>query len=678
MLSNKGTFSLTILVVMLVLAFVASHAFAGDFKTELSIEDVSFADKSFPEYQHDTQVEFNTNTTVSVKFDKVVRYANGPVVGQSLDNFDESFKDSGVFTYHDVVILIYNEIGQVYDTKVGIDDVAGMRIEPRYPNQHDGKNYKITFDTITNRSDTDTQNRIEDYNRVLVYIKQGGVTAVDPAVAEADSKNAEGSVAFDLVRGDGEHVEPGDTVTEPYVLGISTTALRVRAGVTEPFEVKIRLSERPKTFTTDHIDVVEGKATEIILLEPDIYFDTADEDFSGYMRAVGDMIEESGGFLTVPYYPPTGREHLYYSYLVTIEPKFENKNDIVIKVKAFEDLVKPTRFDPHAPYKYTPPTAENRYIEGADKLTVKVGKEVLKDKTAGIEVKLLEDGIIPKDGYLVVTKSRADSAVRDPSGTADADDPKEVPSTTNRQPFGRTYNIVGGGGLPNLETFLTNGGTIDLVAPAAGLVISEIMWGSDASIADSFNSQYIEIRNTSGSQVKMGDGTHKLVFYPAGATLPDASVAANNIQDRVGTVGVSGYWSVAGKGQSGRTGIGEAPGDLAAVTPTQELISMQRSIDTTGVAADGTMASSWVASEPPGLNFDPTKEGTRIGSPGRAPVAYPVAPTPEPAPVTVPVAMPEDIRITEIMVDTGDGTTPTVDRTDERLWRGSQSRGLVS
>ena len=156
----------------------------------------------------------------------------------------------------------------------------------------------------------------------------------------------------------------------------------------------------------------------------------------------------------------------------------------------------------------------------------------------------------------------------------------------------------------------------------------------------------------------MGDGNHKLVFYPAGSTLPVMSVAANNVQDRVGTVGASGYWSVAGKGRSGRTGVGEAPGDLAAVTPTQSLISMQRAIDATGVAADGTMASSWAASVPPGLNFDPTIEGVRIGSPGRVPTAYPTAPTPETPAVTVPVAMPEDIMITEIMVDTGSGRLP--------------------
>ena len=88
---------------------------------------------------------------------------------------------------------------------------------------------------------------------------------------------------------------------------------------------------------------------------------------------------------------------------------------------------------------------------------------------------------------------------------------------------------------------------------------------------------------------------------------------------------------------------------------------MQRAIDATGVAADGTMASSWVQSSPPGLNFNPNVEGIRVGSPGAAPVAYPVAPTPEPATAPVPVvavAMADDIVISEIMVDTGNGRLP--------------------
>ena len=189
---NKIAFSLASLVVLLTLALVVPHALAGDFKTELSIEDVSFGDKSFPEYQHDIQSEFDRNTRVYVKFDKVVEYRGGPPDTLGGENFDD-FEDTGVFTHHDVVVLIYNEIGQVFATRTGAGSVV---IEPRDPNQHDGKNYTITFNTLIN---TDQTPRIEDHNRVLVYIKQGGVTAVDPAVAAADSKNAEGSVAKERV-----------------------------------------------------------------------------------------------------------------------------------------------------------------------------------------------------------------------------------------------------------------------------------------------------------------------------------------------------------------------------------------------------------------------------------------------------------------------------------------------
>ena len=151
MANNKTVFCLASLVMLLALAFVAPYALAVDFATELSVEDVSSADKSFPQYQHDNQVERRPDTSVYVKFDKVVEYVNGPEGGQNFADFDESFKDSGVFTYHDVVVQIYNEHGAVYDTKSGIDDVSGVSIEPRYPSEHDGQNYEITFDTITNR-----------------------------------------------------------------------------------------------------------------------------------------------------------------------------------------------------------------------------------------------------------------------------------------------------------------------------------------------------------------------------------------------------------------------------------------------------------------------------------------------------------------------------------------------
>ena len=169
----------------------------------------------------------------------------------------------------------------------------------------------------------------------------------------------------------------------------------------------------------------------------------------------------------------TGRDSMLHPYLVTITPKYANLNAVVVKVKTFEGQTIPA---PGASNKYTPPVTEAAYREGIDKLTIKIGQELLADKTAGIEVALLNEGVIPEDGYLVVAKDAGLSAVRSPG------DAKKSPVSTGRQPFGLTYNLIAGAALPNLEAFLINGGTIDVVAPAAGLVISEIMWGSDASI----------------------------------------------------------------------------------------------------------------------------------------------------------------------------------------------------
>ena len=608
MLSNQWTFSLKILVVLLVLACVAPLALAADFAMELSVEDVSFADKSFPRYRHDNQVELNTNTIVYVKFDKVVDYrAVPPTQGQQTPPSFDEFKDTGVFTHHDVVIQIYNEYGGVYRTLTGAGVVV---IEPSSRNQHDGKNFKITFNTRDNSGPTPST---EKHKSVLVSIKQGAVTAVDPEVPAADSKNALASVSFDLVSRDGlpgAYPDPqraGEFILapEPHVYGIWRTDQLVKtAGVTEPFKVRIRLSEQPNTFTTDHIDVTEGKATEIILLEP-VHEDV--DDFSDYIRAVG---REDNA-----YFPPTGRRNLHYHYLVTIEPKFENKNDIVIKVKAFEDLVKPTRFDPNAPYKYTPPASEGEYVEGADKLTVKVDKvNPGPDLTDGLEVLLNNKNgdnhiVIPKDGYLLVAESIAGSAIDPPPGNK-----HEAPKATERRDAQLKYNIIEAD-LPNLQARLINGVVMDVVAPK-GLMVTEVMWGEDSSLTDPSNSQWIELKNTSGEQLTLDKGKkdYKLVFYRHGETVP---TQADPIVDRIGTMtdGTgAGYWSPAGTGQGGRTGEGEKAADFAATIETTSIISMYRVAD----ATDGTLKASWMQSSPPNVNFDPDKSGVRVGTPGAA------------------------------------------------------------
>ena len=338
----------------------------------------------------------------------------------------------------------------------------------------------------------------------------------------------------------------------------------------------------------------------------------------------------------------TGRDGMLYPYSVTITPKYTKKGEIVgVRVKRFADTETDANW-------YMPPTKDSDYTDGFDQLTMITGTAAAAVATTpGQDVMISKGVVIPKDGYLVVAKSIAGSAVRNP-GTA-----TKAPANPPRQAFGLTYNLVAGA-LPNLESMLISGGTIDIVGPKK-LVISEIMWGTDASLANPDESQYIELRNVSGAAITAGDKDYKLVFYFAGST-PPAMTAASNIQDRVSTVG----WSIAGKGQGGRTGVDEAPGDAIAVAPTQELISMQRVIDAAGTAADGTMKGSWAGAVDRGFNFDPNKQGIRYGSPGRAPSMYPTTPLPpKPTPpATVAAAGATDIKITEIMVDSDNGRLP--------------------
>ena len=341
----------------------------------------------------------------------------------------------------------------------------------------------------------------------------------------------------------------------------------------------------------------------------------------------------------------TGTDAMLYPYLVVITPKYANTNNVVVKVKEFEDRTRPTSM------KYIPPSLEGDYTEGVDKLTILVAEaKVGTPLGAGFEVKIPNETRIPASGHLVLAKNNAGSGIKDNPGN-DKDEPKPA----ERTPAQLKYNLVEVGGLPNLETFLSNGGTIALVAPAgAGLYISEIMWGSDASLNPNNNSQWIEISNSGAASILTGDGTHKLVFYGLNETPASGAV------DTVGTVGTGGFWSIAGKGQSGRTGTGEQAADVVAVVPTLELISMQRKMMADGTPADGTLEGSWVQSKGPGVNFDLSQVGVRIGSPG-APIdaaKYPATPTPETPAPTVPAAAAADVMITEIMVDTGNGRSP--------------------
>ena len=603
MLSNKWTFSLTSLVVILALALVVPSAMAAEFGVTLSVgPDVDISSPDNIQAAYGAAIEINIATGAVVQIASADSATADIAVATADATAQAVARAATTLELLDFEVIAYNSFGGTVDPpNNALSDLEAITTA-------DGKSFMMDLVAILTPSDANTL-AAGDITKVLIFIPKHAFEVADPranldaGVRTVDGKSAEASLTINYVRD-----EPADPADNPTVYSIRRASDPLLPVTAATENVIILLSEQPKAFTKDNVDVTNATWVDPVALV-----------------AIPE-VDVAGGTNNMP---STGRDNKLYPYVLTITPKYENKNDIVVKVKAFEDMVLPTS------NKYTPDTREADYDEGMDKLTIKVGKEVLKAGTAGSEVVLAKELFIPSGGYLVVADEEAGSAIVNPGGAKDA------PPVT-RSPAGLKYNL-NVKALPNLESFFANGGVIDVVSPMS-LTISEIMWGTDASITDdNTKSQWIELHNSGAGANTLDDDAAtaadeatRLIFYGYGEA-PAATVNADGtmtlpagVKDRVGTIDAKGgIWSIAGKGQSGRTGTGEEALELAAVSPTQPLISMYRiMVPSTAVGAaagammmgDGTMASSWMASSPPAVNFKLDAVGVRIASPGAAPI----------------------------------------------------------
>ena len=633
MVLNKIGLRLASLVVMLVLGFVTSSAMA-QFEVKLSLgegEDISFADGNQVFYrstESDPVVTIKIMSTQVVNYNATATAATAAAAARVGDTTPGPSISGTALGADDFTVIAYNKFGGIATTDAPTLDVVTAG------SPADGMNFTAALGNISG-ADAET-------TRVLIVLKKESVELADPRAELNDDgtrkdagKNKEATIELHYFHG---IEQPDQDVPRVYSIERSGDLL---LPVTEAtFDVIVLLSEEPKkdTFTKDRFDISNATWGDPVALGP------IPEDRDG---PDNEIVFGEPSPLNNDNMPSTGyNEGKIYAYLLTITPKYENKNDIVIKIKEWETQNKVT------PEKYTPPTREVDYTEGEDKLTIKVGKEAPPDKDAGIRIAIPEKIVVAASGYLVVAKDDADGddnhdARTDSTQVEYAGDPTKDPAvTTARAPNLQTYNIIKAG-LPNLETFLANGGTIDVVSPHAGLTISEVMWGSDASLGNPTHNQWIELYNPGAkyTTVKEDDATAALeatylVFYRPNETPPakTAAVAATattkavpaalpaGVTDRIGTIDdKGGYWSIAGKGQSGRTGQGESAGELLAVVPTQPVVSMYRVMvpSTAAGAAAGAMmpaygntSAAWMASTPPAVNFRSGAVGVRIGSPG--------------------------------------------------------------
>ena len=455
------------------------------------------------------------------------------------------------------------------------------------------------------------------------------------------------------------------------------------AEVTGAFDVRIVLTEKAHDFKVGHINVTNGTASGFINGAPFPWFGTnvdattarernnANRAYTIRPHPIEGMYQHnSDGVLAgVPqgemgFVPlPTGDDNMYYQYQATITPHRRAKT-VKVSVKEFHDN--------DSPYKnYYQPVDIDTKPNGREELRLTVNIP-LHDLEAGYRRYLPHVGNpdFPKNGYYILTRDD-DGSFINVSNYETADEPDRENKPKEQTVAELKYNVratpASTSGdrsrtpnepqdeLPNLETFLANNGTIHLVSyvrdganpkyKMGDLYISEVMWGTDASQDPVSNSNWIEIHNT-GDKIDVGEQLWALWFFEAHETVPtNADYHADGpyegptgqpgeIIDVIGTkrsdTGLS--WSLAGKGQNGRSNIDIARAEQHVLTPTTPLISMYRVMepDTSAdaaagamVPADGTFDTSWMQTDPPSVNLKPGRENAIIATPGSPPFPTP-------------------------------------------------------
>ena len=613
MLSRKMTVSLTSLITILALAFVIPSAMAGNFKVRIM----------------------------------------GPTVATYADDGSAAIPSFHLMVDSDQALPDTLTVGTAPFTMMAYDENGFTLASPTI--------------TITDQAVADYPQRTAKKRRLLVAITPGATDTVAQVVLTiASFETPDNRVGDDDDMSDEvKHtidVKMAPPTGAPKVVSIQ----RLRPGSQtvvaafqearippEPFDVRIVLTEARNGIDVnkpqDFVEVTNGTASNLVIGTPFsmLRIDNTAAATTYRPHPSEGMYEHtltSGvppgvtGSGNVP--ETTGDDKMYHQYRVTITPHQKSADfDIKISVKGFDDGGSPTRL-------YYAPVGLDGKPNGREQLKIPV-KGAARNLTAGYKVTIPKDWIIPANGYLIVARSKAGSAI-DTSGQ-DGDRTNDTPRATHRTPVQLLYNVYETDTLPNLATAFLNGVVVDVESQHAGLVISEVMWGEDVSLNPSTSSQYIELYNPGGQYKTIDDKDETpdvnealtLIFYAPNEFSDVPAVDANGdlpagITDRIGTLDAKGaYWSPASKGQSGRSGIPierleERGADKAVaveIIPTiatgtvTPIVSMYRVMAADGTIDEmmGQMSASWMSSEgPKSANFRPVALGVRHGTPGAA------------------------------------------------------------
>ena len=412
MLSNKWTFSLTSLVIILALALVAPYATAGEFSTDLTVDDSTDVSRA-----EGVQAEYGSLVNIRVRFGKVVNRNDNIAANATGD----ARSGTDAFAKDDVEIIAYNNFGGTV-TPPGL--TAANYPAPADP--ADGKNFTIQLAAVGTAAEDPNTNIVSVLVRIpkhVVYVADPRADLDEDGVKTADGKNAAGDITIHYV-----NIQP--TLGSPVVHFIKRPGEFALPVTSETFNVVVQVSEEPKvgTFTKDRFSITNAAITQVTAL---------------------------GAFDAEAEFVSTGRDGKVYKYLLTITLEYKNDNpDIVIKIGSFEDQEEPTSM------KYTPPTTDAGRTEGKDMLTVKVGKEVLKDVIVGIEVSGPKDIVIPGVGDSSPAQNGGGDNTEAAATETAAEKAKAEAAAAAAKAADTSVRIPQGGQIYVSEIMFTGGGTL--------------------------------------------------------------------------------------------------------------------------------------------------------------------------------------------------------------------------
>ena len=620
--SKKLTFSLASFVMLVALALAPAALAAVDTVPEpdLSVTDVSEATGNQLEiYQainrsivNAANIATQSNIDSNIITETALTGADGNIefyirlkTGYALLDSDNSGLDTPTMEnpdqrpmlhIKDLIIGFYDGNGAALATAIASGSSKITHRNEAFP---DGRNFKVTI----------VQTDITSGARYMTVLLPAPRVAV-VATATAEAITARANVSF-------THAEPTDVRTalidnkvlmwnkdsnalrfelvnaepaedDPDVVSIvrlipttaAATSRFTAAAVSGPFDVRVTFTEQPN-FAMDAgnikiadlpFELENAKITSIFKGAP------------FYLAPDGSEGNYSSNNLPATPPDPTGRDSRYHPYLLTITPDLITSDDVVIRVKPFNDMVKPAN-------QFSPPSnltsALNRSVlrvkvhGGAVADIFKTNTDALAAASAGGTGVFIGGGlVIPSGGYLVLARgAAADSGVR-AVGANKYKDNDDRARADNLTEIDFKYNVVESFAFPaaaaDLQNFFRNGGTIslgytdvalidaqktgknkltgyhgsrsdaDLLAldppetiAAGSVVISEIMWGRDGTDT---KSQWIELHNTTAADISIDASEWALTFGGA---------AFGTVIDSVGNNPATGYWAV--PGSSGNT-----------------------------------------------------------------------------------------------------------------------------